>query len=234
MQWADRPEAMSPGRLVGSRPFSSWCFHFRSGTRALATTLSQSHPTCVNSSGPSPSRKMDDALGSCFGLEAHPALWRVPHFRTGAGMRLEHTTGHHNSAEEILGLGLDPMRVGQEVLSWVVGEAVGSAERGVEIGDGESLPWTEEAAEIQPREGNGSTPSGVCPGPGAPPRPGRRWGRGGMLKRIPTVGTLEALEVLVTILCLCPCAHTSHHPSPAGLHSTLSPPPPSGDHGGRR
>lgn len=57
---------------------------------------------------------------------------------------------------------------GQEVLRWVVAEAVGSAERGVDTGDEEGLPSTEEAAEIQTREGNGSAPSGVCPGPGAP------------------------------------------------------------------
>lgn len=81
---------------------------------------------------------------------------------------MERTIREHSSVEKILGVGLDPGRVGQEVLRRVVAEAVGSVERGVDIGVGEGLPSTEEAAKIQTREGNGSAPSGVCPGPGAP------------------------------------------------------------------
>lgn len=114
------------------------------------------------------------------------------------------------------------MRVGHEVLSWVVVEAVGSGERGVEIGGWKGLPLREEAAEIQPREESCSTPSGVYTEPGALPRTEARWGRGGMLKRMLIEATLEALEVFfVTVLCFYPRVHMHTH---TDTHITPHPP----------
>lgn len=82
----------------------------------------------------------------------------------------------------------------------------------------------EEAAEIQTREENRSCHASVCTGPGALPRPGMRWGRGGMLTRMLLEAALEAFEVFMSILCFHPLSHTPrHHPGPAGLHSRLSP-----------
>lgn len=52
------------------------------------TVIVPSYITYVNSFRPSPSREIDDALGSCVVFEGHLAFWHISCFRKGACMRL--------------------------------------------------------------------------------------------------------------------------------------------------
>lgn len=63
----------------------------------------------------------------------HPAHWHIPQFGKGGCMRLWSTL-FKIIAQQNFGIGLAPIRVGYEILSLVVGEAVGTEEWGVENG----------------------------------------------------------------------------------------------------